>query len=75
MCWKEFKVQSSRFKGFKVGFLFVVPCLCSVPTRKSMRFSSNYNSPSKLEGVPVGGGRVSVKFSLLHTPPAYGHLP
>ena len=26
-----------------------------------MRFSSNYNSPSKLEGVPVGGGRVSVK--------------
>ena len=69
-----------------------------------MRFSSNHNSPSKLEGVarsvggwikypsvpqrgehsalcdgdrrfPVGGGRVSVKFSLLHTPPAYGHLP
>ena len=25
-----------------------------------MRFSSNHNSPSKLEGVPVGGGRVSV---------------
>ena len=25
-----------------------------------MRFSSNYNSPSKLEGVPVGGGRVFV---------------
>ena len=24
-----------------------------------MRFRSNYNSPSKLEGVPVGGGRVS----------------
>ena len=39
-------------------------------TRKSMRCSSNYNSPSKLEGVPVGGGRVSVKSSFSHTPPA-----
>ena len=39
------------------------PVLSSFSTRKSMRFSRNYNSPSKLEGVPVGGGRVSVKYS------------
>ena len=33
-------------------------------------YKSNYNSPSKLEGVPVGGGRVSIKPHFLHTPPA-----
>ena len=33
-------------------------------------YKSNYNSPSKLEGVPEGGGRVSKNVIFLHTPPA-----
>ena len=49
---------------------WLYPVLSSFSTRKSMRFSSNHNSPSKLEGVPVGGGRVSIKSSFSHTPPA-----
>ena len=53
-----------------VGSSLMDSVLSSFSTLKSMRFSSNYNSPSKLEGVPVGGGRVSVKSSFLHTPPA-----
>ena len=36
-------------------------------------FSDNHCvsiSPSKLEGVPAGQGRVSVTMAVLHTPPA-----
>ena len=36
----------------------------------AMRFGGNQHSPSKLEGVPVGGGRVFINTSFSHTPPA-----
>ena len=60
---RKFKVQ-----GWVSNLMY--PVLSSFSTPNSMRFSSNHNSPSKLEGVPAGGGRVSLNSLFSHTPPA-----
>ncbi len=52
-CGTDFRRGLRGLRGLKS-----LPCGCK----------SNYHSPSKLEGVPEGGGRVSIKpaYSLRH---------
>ena len=51
--YADFHSQGSKFK---VGCPIDVPTFCFYSTRKSMRFSSNYNSPPESGGVPLGEG-------------------